>query len=299
MKRFFSVIFLISFLTSTAFADYSGIDSFNQEGKVFLWEAKSAKNTVYILGSIHLARASLYPLDKKIEDAFARSDALAVEVNIEAYDPVVLQQMFMERGVYSDGSTIGDHLSEETFKLVVDKMRSLGLGLTQTVLFKPWFLAVTLATLELVKLGFNPEYGVDKHFLIKAKNKKILELESVEYQLNLFDGFTDKQQDLFLFSTLLDLNIIEKEMDDLIEAWENGDVVKTEEILMQGLEQYPEILPIVDKIFYQRNIKMAAKIENYLDTNDTYFVVVGAGHLVGEKGIIQLLKKKGYLLHQL
>jgi len=104
---------------------------------------------------------------------------------------------------------------------------------------------------------------------------------------------------LFLFSTLLDLNVIEKEMDSLIEAWENGNVVKTEEILMRGLEQYPEILPIVDKIFYQRNIKMAAKIENYLDTNDTYFVVVGAGHLVGEKGIVQLLKKKGYSLHQL
>lgn len=299
MRRLFSVIILISFLTSTAFADYSGTDSFNQEGKVFLWEASSAKNIVYILGSLHLARPSLYPLDNRIEDAFARSDALVVEVNIEAQDPIVLQQMFIERGVYSDGSTIRDHLSEETFKLVVEKIGGLDLGLTQMVLFKPWFLAITLVTLELVKLGFNPEYGVDKHFLIKAKDKKILELESVEYQLNLFDGFTDKQQDLLLFSTLLDLNIIEKEMDDLIEAWENGDAVKTEEILMQGLNEYPEILPIVDKIFYQRNIKMAAKIENYLDTSDTYFVVVGAGHLVGEKGIIQLLKRKGYLIQQL
>jgi len=353
MKKFFSVIFLICFLTSTAFADtvylkngrsvsgeiiertdeYIKLDfdgtsltywtdeietvqresaSFPEEtivissrkssrggGKVFLWEVKSAKNSIYILGSIHLARPSLYPLDKRIEDAFQRSNTLVVEVNVEAFDPVALQQMFVERGVYSDGSTIRDHLSEGTFKLVVEKFGSLGLGFTQMVLFKPWFLSITLVTSELLKLGFNPEYGVDKHFLKKAKGKKILELESVEYQLNLFDGFTDKQQDLLLFSTLLDLNIVEKEMDNLIKAWENGNAAKMEEVLMRGLDEHPEILPIIDKIFYERNRKMVSKIEDYLDTNDTYFVIVGAGHLVGKKGIIQLLERKGYFLQQL
>lgn len=300
MRRFFSVIFLTCFLTSTAFAGYAAPEFLNQKGNVFLWEVKTATNTVYILGSIHLARPSLYPLDKRIEDAFQRSNTLVVEVNIEAFDPVVLQEMFVERGVYSDGSTIRNHLSEGTFKLVVEKLGSLNLGLTQMVFFKPWFLSITLVTFELLKLGFDSEYGIDKHFLVKAKGKKrILELESVEYQLNLFDSFTDEQQDLLLFSTLLDLDIMEEEMDNLIKAWESGDAVKTEEILMQGLDEYPEILPIIDKIFYERNRNMVSKIEDYLDTNDTYFVVVGAGHLVGEKGIIQLLNKKGYSLQQL
>ena len=87
---------------------------------------------------------------------------------------------------------------------------------------------------------------------------------------------------------------MEKEMDNLIKAWEMGNATKTEEVLMQGLDEHPEILPIVDKIFYERNRKMVLKIEDYLGANDTCFVVVGAGHLVGEKGIIQLLKKKGY-----
>jgi len=269
------------------------------ENKVFLWKAESENNTVYILGSIHLARPSLYPLDKKIEDAFDSSKVLVVEVNLENFDPVLLQQMFIERGVYSDGSTIREHLSDKTFKLVTDRIGGLGLGLSQMVLFKPWFLSITLATTELLKLGFNPEYGIDKHFLKKAKNKKILELESVEYQLNLFDGFNDQQQDLLLFSTLLDLAVIERDMDSLMLAWKNGNARKMEEILMQGLDQHPEILPIVNKIFYERNKNMTVKIENYLNTKDTYFVVVGAGHLVGKKGIIQLLNKKGYSIQQL
>ena len=269
------------------------------KGKVFLWEAKSARNSVYILGSIHLAKPSLYPLDKRIEGAFKGSDALVVEVNIEAFDPITLQQVFMERGIYSDGSTLEDHLSKKTFKMVSDKLGGSGLGLGPMAVFKPWFLSITLATLELLKLGFDPEYGVDKHFLRKAKGKRILELESLEYQLGLFDGFTDKQQDLLLFSTLLDLKIIEKEMNNLIKAWENGNADKVEEILMKGLDEHPEILPIIEKIFYERNRNMVLKIEGYLGTDDTYFVVVGAGHLVGEKGIIQLLKKKGYSLEQL
>ncbi|MCK4912388.1 MAG: TraB/GumN family protein [Candidatus Omnitrophica bacterium] len=270
-----------------------------REGNVFLWKAKSEKNIVYILGSIHLARPSLYPLDKRIEDAFSNSNTLVVEVNLEDFDQALLQQMFIERGMYSDGSTIRDHLSEETFKLVVDKMGNLGLGFAQMVIFKPWFLSITLATTELLRLGFDPEYGIDKHFLKKAKNKKILELESLEYQLNLFDGFSDEQQDLLLFSTLLDLSVMEKDMDGMVKAWVNGNAAKLEEILMQGLDEHPEILPIVNKIFYERNENMTVKIENYLDTNDTYFVVVGAGHLVGEKGIIQLLNKKGYSVQQL
>ena len=355
MRKLFSVIFLISFLTSTAFADtvylkngksvsgkiiertdqyikldFDGtsltywtdeIETIQQEstyspeevvetvvvpsrkpsggkGKVFLWEAKSANNTVYILGSIHLAKPSLYPLDKRIEDAFKRSNTLVVEVNIEAFDPITLQQTFMERGIYSDGTTIKDHLSQKTFKLVSDKLGGSG-SLSQMGIFKPWFLSITLATLELLKLGFDPEYGVDKHFLRKAKGKRILELESLEYQLSLFDGFTDKQQDLLLFSTLLDLKIIKKEMGSLIKAWKNGNADKVEEILMRGLDEHPQILPIIEKIFYERNRKMVLKIERYLGTNSTYFVVVGAGHLVGEKGIIQLLKKKGYSLQQL
>jgi len=269
------------------------------QNKVFLWKAESENNTVYILGSIHLARLSLYPLDKRIEDAFDNSKVLVVEVDLESFDPVLLQQMFIERGVYSDGTTIRDHLSDKTFKLVIDRMGGLDLGLTQMVLFKPWFLSITLVTTELLKLGFNPEYGIDKHFLKKAKNKKILELESVEYQLNLFDGFTDQQQDLLLFSTLLDLDVIERDMDSLMLAWKNGNARKMEKILMQGLDQYPEILPIINKIFYERNKNMAVKIENYLNTKDTHFVVVGSGHLVGKEGIIQLLSKKGYSIQQL
>jgi hypothetical protein len=169
------------------------------------------------------------------------------------------------------------------------------------IMYKPWFLAINLVMLELVKLGFDPNYGVDKHFIDKAKGvKEILELESVEFQIDLFDGFNDRQQELFLMSALLDLDLIREEMDNMISIWERGDAKGMEEMLRKGLREHPEILPIYNKIFYERNKKMALKIEGFLDDGaENYFVIVGSGHLVGKEGIIQLLKDKGYFLEQL
>jgi hypothetical protein len=300
MRRFLSIVLVVLFSITAVFASWSAAESSGRQGKLFLWKARSATNCVYILGSIHLVRPSLYPLAEEIERSFELSDILVVEVNLEQFDPQLVAQMFIERGVYSGGSALKDHLSQETFTLTADKLAGLEMDFASVALFKPWFLSITLVTLELLKLGFDPEYGIDKHFVLKAKDsKRILELESLEYQLDLFDGFSDRQQELFLFSTLLDLDIIEKEMDSMICAWENGDTGKLEEILTQGLYAYPEILPIYDKIFYQRNKNMASKIEGFLKGEDTYFVVVGAGHLVGSKGIIQLLKNKGYSVRQL
>lgn len=299
MKRIFSIIIIICLLNSTVWVTGTASELSVQGDRVFLWEVRSERNTVYILGSIHLARSSIYPLDKRIEEAFNRSDTLAVEANIENFDPFVLQEMFAEKGIYSDGTTLRDHLSRKTFKLTQEKLANLGLEIDHIEFFKPWFLSITLMTFELLRLGFSPEYGVDKYFLSKAGGRKIVELESIDYQVSLLDSFDDKQQDLFLLSTISDLSIIEREMDSMIEFWESGDVVKLEEIITRSLDKYPEILPVVDKIFYQRNRKMAAKIERSLHDYDTHFVIVGAGHLVGKKGIIQLLKNSGYSPRQL
>ncbi len=272
----------------------------NSSDKNFFWQAKGSNNTVYILGSLHLAKPEFYPLDEEIENVFKASDALVVEVDIGRIDQFQLQQKFFEKGLYYGSETIADHLSEETFELTKDKLASLGIDINYMIMYKPWFLAINLVTLELVKLGFDPNYGMDKYFMDKARgNKDILELESIDYQINLFDGFNDRQQELLLFSTLLDIDIIEQEMEKIISFWQSGNTEGLENILRKGLNEYPEILPIYKKLFYERNEEMTKKIETFFGQGKDYFVIVGAGHLVGKKGIIQLLKEKGYSINQL
>lgn len=82
-------------------------------------------------------------------------------------------------------------------------------------------------------------------------------------------------------------------------AWRTGDVKAMESLVTQTLNEYPEIRPIYDMLFYRRNRDMTARIEQFLQSRDTVFVVVGAAHLVGKEGIIELLKKKGYKTEQM
>ncbi|MCK5393969.1 MAG: TraB/GumN family protein, partial [Candidatus Omnitrophica bacterium] len=261
MKKFF-LFLCVSFLISRL--GYSE-NHLNENNNNFLWEVKSAVNKVYILGSIHLGKKEFYPLDVKIEESFKKSDFLVVEVNLNDIDPVIIQNMVFEKGFYPVGEILKDHLSGKTYQLAAEKFQKLGLDIEFFNDSKPWFIAMNITTMELMRLGYNPEYGIDKYFLEKAKNnKKILGFETFEFQLGLFDSFSEKQQELFLLSTLAEVDLISHEMDKMLYLWKNGDAEKMELMLSKPLKVYPEIKNIYDKLIYDRNEKMANKIDGFL-----------------------------------
>jgi len=164
---------------------------------------------------------------------------------------------------------------------------------------KPWFLALSFQAMELVRLGYSPEHGVDYHFLTRAQGKKrILELESLEEQLSLLSGFSDREQEQFLTYTLETLSSMDRQVGDMVRAWTSGDAQAMESILEDAVKPDPSLAPILQKLFDERNVKMISKIDGYLNSGGSYFVIVGAGHLVGKKGIVELLRSKGYVVEQ-
>lgn len=270
-----------------------------KEGKSFLWKVQYATNTAYLLGSIHVAKNDLYPLDEKIEKAFDGSNILAVEADINRTD--LLQQLsLMGKGLYPPDETSENHLSSGTFELIKQILADFGMDINLMKNCKPWFLAIQLENIVLLRLGFDPMAGIDMHFLQKAEGaKKVVELESVEYQIDLFDSLTDKEQEALLLSTLADVKVIEQEINRIVEMWKMGDAQGLESILQKGLSAHPDTLSLYNKVLFERNKNMADKIEGFLKNENTYFVVVGAAHLVGEKGIVQILKERGYSCEQL
>jgi hypothetical protein len=141
---------------------------------------------------------------------------------------------------------------------------------------------------------------VDYHFLARAQGKKrILELESLDDQLNLLSGFSDKEQERFLLYTLKTLSSMDSQVGSMVRAWASGDAQAMESILSEASQLDASLAPIVGKLFDERNMRMTSKIEGYLNSNGSYFVIVGAGHLVGKRGIVELLKNKGYGVEQL
>jgi len=270
-----------------------------EAGKTFLWEVKSDTATAYILGSIHFLKESMYPLDPSIENAFNKADTLVVEVDISGSDAAKIQEMMLMNSLYSDGSTLKDHVSSDTFDLAKKTFDELGVPMETVQILRPWALALTLTTMELMKLGYDQEHGIDKYFLGKARTgKKIVALESAEFQVSLLSGLSDEDQEAFLAYTIKDLNKMSESVESMGKAWTSGDSDALESVLLQNVKDYPRFEYIYEKLIYDRNKTMTEKIDGYLKDKGTYFVVVGAGHLVGKRGIINSLKDKGYKVSQ-
>ena len=215
--------------------------AFSLESKSFLWKVRSKTNTVHLLGSVHLFKKELYPLNRKIEDAFTQSDLLAVEANINDSRQMDLQKL-VEKTLYLDEDTLENHVSKETYELITKKTVELGLSLELIKKQKPWFLGLMFTSVGFLKLGLDPNYGMDQYFLSKASGKKtILELESLNYQINLLSNFNDRDQELFLLMGLRDLDTLGQDLDKFLRAWISGDTRSLEKMMTRSLIEDPSV----------------------------------------------------------
>jgi uncharacterized protein YbaP (TraB family) len=254
---------------------------------------------VYLLGSMHLARADVYPLRSGIMQAFAAAETLAVELDVSEENQARIQQMILARGSYPDGESIRDHLSADTWRSLQQYLSGTGLPPHMLESMRPGLLIVTLSTLEIMKLGLSPELGVDRYFLDQARGKKrIHELETIEQQVGLLLDFP--HEDLLVRQSLAQLDNMGTLMDELVAVWKRGDAPALQKLLLDDeLARYPEFRVVYERLFDQRNQAMARQVEAFLSGSGSYFVVVGAGHLVGEQGMVALLRKRGYTVRQL
>jgi hypothetical protein len=267
--------------------------------KSFFWKATSDTTVVYLLGSIHMGVPSMYPLPGVITDAFNRSKYIVVEVNESAADPQEVQQKMQLMGMYTGTDTIADHVDQKTYQQLKTFLNQSQLPTQLFTKMKPGLIAITLSVLRLQQLGYSPDLGVDRHFLTLAnkQSKPILELETMDQQLNLLLNFSDDA--LLLKHTMTQLADMETLTADMTRAWQLGDAARLEKLMITDqIKENPEYKPLMDRLIFRRNITMAEKIKAYLRSTKSYFVVVGAGHLVGDKGIVTLLKKAGYKTQQ-
>ncbi len=271
--------------------------------KLSLFHHLSAKGSVYIYGSVHLMKKNAYPLHPKITAAFSASDNLVLEVNIGAIPPDTLQREFRQRGIYTDGSTLSSILSVDTVAIARDVLGSRGLKLANYETLKPWLFEQTLINQEMLLYGFDPESGIDTYFdqRARAQGKSILQLETLDQQLSLLSGTPLPVQEASLRYTLdaLQGRVVQQQLNDLVVDWMQGDVDEMYDYMMEPLEQYPELAPFMAALFDERNAAMSNKIAQWINEGGDYFVIVGAGHLGGPRGVINLLRAKGYTLEQI
>jgi uncharacterized protein YbaP (TraB family) len=290
-------IFLLSLLVSFILSGIADADS----EKHCLWRVQTQHNTVYLLGSIHMLKDEHYPLSPVLEEAFRQAETVVFEADLDSVNDPKMQSLILQKGMYLDGQTLKENLSKETYEQLESWMSVYGMPVALFNAFRPSTIAITLIVLEAQRLGFMPEYGIDRYFYEKCKEegKEIQALESPEFQIELLFGLSDSDQELYLQQTLLDIDNLESHVGDMVEAWQSGDIERLVALSTEGMDEHPEIYQLHNKLNYQRNQTWLPRIEQILKEDKDYLIIVGALHLAGNKSVVDLLEKKGYVLEQL
>ena len=291
------VFFLPVFFITTAFDLQAKTAAVQQATQSCLWTVNTQSNKIYLLGSLHLLKPNAYPLAAAIEKAYADSRLIIFETDIAALQSPGVQAKLLELGIYPGEQNLFQNLDGNTRQQLEKKMSEIGLPLEQFSQFKPWFVALTLTTLELQRMGYNPSYGIDVYFFNKASadGKEIGFLEPAEFQINLLGSMVEQDQFDFLSQTLKDLEVVNELSGDLVGSWKNGDADKLHELLSKSFKDYPHLH---DRLLIKRNKNWVQQIEDTMRKNKNVLFVVGAGHLVGPESVVDLLKEKGYQVKQ-
>lgn len=257
-----------------------------------LWELHGKRNTVYILGSIHVLRPSDYPLAPAMLDAYRNASSIFMEINLAEMDSQRMQTELLAGARLPEGKTLPAIMGDARYGRAQALAHELGIDLGIFDAFAPWFAAEAISQLQLQQLGFQPTSGVDMFFLDRARadGKPVAGLETVHDQIALFDALSMDEQADYLVSSLEEAHELPKEVEAMVRAWAGGD---TQWFADQLKSEFGRDPALYDSLLVARNRKWVPKIEALLNEDRNYLVIVGTGHLVGQGSVISLLKKDG------
>jgi len=228
--------------------------------KGVLWEVKSATNTAYLFGSIHLAKASFYPLPQKVQKAYQQADTVAVELDATNREAVVKAMPLL---TYATPDKLQNHLQPATWQ-TLQKMTGPAAERFQPL--KPAMVATGLLVGTFARQGYDPVQGIDIHFIVRAKKdkKSIVELETMEYQAQILGGLSDEEGDAMLSQTLESLSNGEaiRDTNQLIAAWKDGNAEKVVSMLQAEANKNPGSKKIMERLLDDRNLAMLIKSSN-------------------------------------
>lgn len=268
-----------------------------------VWLLKSKKGNLVLLGSVHVGQENFYPFPAPVEAAFESASALVVELNIAKVDPSQAALVTREHGFFSakqreEGQSLTSVLGREE-NLTLNRFcegenKNLCPSAEHREMMRPWLLALHFANAMLVGSKFDTDLGVDRYFITKAGDKPIVELESLSQQLNAFSSLAMSDQSEFLLQALLDAEQADVIISEMVSAWRQGDDSTLEKLVLAPLREAASGDGLYRSLIVQRNLAMAASLQAQVKAGETLFVVVGAGHLLGDQGLIKLLQAGGF-----
>ncbi|WNH52727.1 TraB/GumN family protein [Stenotrophomonas oahuensis] len=261
-----------------------------------LWKATGPGDSrVYLLGSFHMLRADDYPLAADVDQAFAASNRLMFELSpADMQSPDLIGKM-MQAAMRTDGSELRRDLEAPTWTKLQAYAAANNMPLAQLQGMKPWFVGLTITLSQLARMGLDPELGLDRHFMKRAADagKPTSGLESIDTQIAVFAQMSDKEQQQMVAEALDQAEQADALSRKLHDAWRRGDEkMLWNEMAVDMRGQYPQLYR---RINTDRNEAWVPKLQQQLQAGQgSTLVVVGALHLLGEDGVVEKLRAKGF-----
>jgi len=263
-----------------------------------MWQLDGQQNSIYLLGSIHLLREKDHPIPSVIYDAYNDAETLIMELDMDDLDPIASQTMATELGLIQDDRTLADLMGPDLYAEAEALALAAEIPLKLLSRAEPWYAAMNVELMLLMRIGFNPAYGIETHLMemAKADQKEILGFETMRQQLDFLDGLSPGAQRELFMQALSEGEAMRELMDSMIEAWRHGDMEFMEDNLLSDMQDYPELN---QTIVVDRNLDWTSQIEDLMDDEIDYLVIVGTLHLVGDEGVPELLTGRGHSVTQL
>ncbi|WP_411832431.1 TraB/GumN family protein [Pseudoxanthomonas mexicana] len=266
-----------------------------------LWKVSDADNAVYLLGSFHLLKESDYPLAPEVDAAFEDSAALVFEVEPSELTSLATAQKFAQAATYEDGKSLSSVLPEDVKNRLGQLLSASGASLAQVEASEPWAITLGMVMGIAQSAGFRPEQGLDQHFIRRASEagKPVAGLETVDVQVAAMDKAPYSEQVYSLNELISDPARTVRQLHELHEAWRKGDTEKLDGKMRQEMIAHTPVSYRMLNV--DRNNAWMPAIEKRLTApgTDNTLIVVGALHLMGEDGVVEKLRAKGYQVERL
>jgi uncharacterized protein YbaP (TraB family) len=271
-----------------------------QTKRGFLWEARKGDRKIYLLGTVHVGRPEFYPPNIDYMRRFDEAKAVVVEADV--FDAKRVGDVVQRLGLYPDGQPgLDTRLGDDLKARVLAQAKRFGLDANRIWRMKPWMVANTLVILQATGSGYSPAYATES-FLFQyatASGKPLLEIESIELQLDIFQRADEQTQISYLEQAVrgIETGDAEREVRRIVDAWERRDHAAAERLIgdIHSAKSRGERF-VAEQLFDARHPRMIEAIEKYTASGSVYLVAIGALHYFGPRGLVETLRARGYTI---
>ncbi len=264
-----------------------------------LWkiEGKGLAEPSYLYGTIHMIEEESFFWPEGTLAAFEDAESITFEIDMDDMSDMGAMMGIMSKAFMADGKTLKDLYSEEDYNFVKDHLEKMGIPMMLMERLKPMFLTVFASgDIEFGK-GLGGDSGIKSYemeffSLAQGAKKEVNGLETIEFQMSVFDSIPYEAQAEMLIETIKGGDTEDDAFKEMIDMYKNQNITKMVTFMSeeeQGIEGYEDVL------LYKRNKNWIPVMAKQMAANQVFFAV-GAGHLGGKNGVIDLLKNEGYKL---